>query len=56
MLSGAESASGYFSEGISTRKKIFESSEFHPLFFTGPMVDYMQNLINEIDQRIESGL
>jgi isopentenyl-diphosphate Delta-isomerase len=52
ILSGAESASGYFSEGMAPRKKIFDSSEFHPLFFTGPMVDYMQYLINEIDKRI----
>jgi len=46
-------ASGYLYDGITITRKIFDSDAFHPLFFKGPMVDYMRFLFEQIDNNMK---
>lgn len=46
-------ASGYLYDGITVTEKTFNYDAFHPLFFKGPMVDYMRFLFEQIDRNMK---
>lgn len=50
ILSGSIRANGFFYDGIDTIEKEFVRKEFHPLFFTGPMAEYMKRLMKNVDK------
>jgi isopentenyldiphosphate isomerase len=54
ILSGGDSVGGLFFNGGSISKRTFLRKEFHPLFFTGPMMSYMKFLVTEIGKMIKN--
>jgi len=48
-LSDGKPSGGYLYDGRTITKTVFTPEMFHPLFFKGPMVEYMAKLFGEID-------
>jgi isopentenyl-diphosphate Delta-isomerase len=54
ILNGSESCSALVYDGDDVSEKTIIRDEFHPLFFTGPMVTYMRYLVKQISLRLPS--
>jgi isopentenyldiphosphate isomerase len=54
ILDGSDSCSALVYDGKDVTERTIVRDEFHPLFFTGPMVSYMSYLVKQIRLRLET--